>query len=161
MTSTGEALVGLAMVTGVVGVLVPVIPGLLLIWGAGLVWTVGDGGGPARWTVFAVLTALLAVGTVAKYVLPARSAAARGAPALTLVAGAAGAIAGFFLIPVVGVLVGGVAGIYLAELARLRDGRQAAVSTRAALVAIGIGVLVELAAGVLMVGAWAIGVLAT
>ena len=149
------------MVAGLVGVLLPVLPGLLLIWGAGLVWAVGDGGGPVRWTVFGVLTALLVVGTVAKYVLPARSAAARGAPATTLLAGAAGAILGFFVIPVVGLLVGGVAGIYLAELARLHDRRRAAVSTRAALVAIGIGVLIELAAGTLMVGAWLLGLLAT
>jgi uncharacterized protein YqgC (DUF456 family) len=65
------------------------------------------------------------------------------------------------VIPVVGVVVGGVAGIYVAELARLRDGGRAWTSTRAALVAIGIGVLIELTAGVLMIGVWALGVLAT
>ena len=68
---------------------------------------------------------------------------------------------GFFVIPVVGVLVGGVLGIYLAEYARLRDGGQAWVSTRAALVAIGVGMLVELTAGVLMFGVWLLGLLAT
>jgi uncharacterized protein YqgC (DUF456 family) len=160
VTGAGELLVGALMVVGLVGVLLPVVPGLLLIWAAGLWWTIGDGGG-ARWSVFGVLTALLAVGTVAKYVLPARSAAARGAPATTLVAGALGAVVGFFVIPVVGVVVGGVAGIYVAELARLRDGGRAWTSTRAALVAIGIGVLIELTAGVLMIGVWALGVLAT
>ena len=161
MTGGEELLVGALMVAGLVGVLLPVLPGLLLIWGAGLWWTIADGGGPARWTVFGVLTVLLLVGTVAKYVLPARSAAARGAPATTLVAGALGAIVGFFVIPVVGLLVGGVAGIYLAELVRLQDGRRAWTSTRAALVAVGIGVLIELTAGVLMIAAWAAGVLAT
>jgi len=161
VTDAQQLLVGLAMALGLVGILVPVVPGLLLIWAAGLWWTVADGGGPARWTVFGVLTTLLVVGTVAKYVLPARSAAARGAPAATLVAGALGAVVGFFVIPVVGVLVGGIAGIYLAELARLRDGGRAWVSTKAALVAIGVGVLIELAAGVLMIGVWLLGLLAT
>jgi uncharacterized protein YqgC (DUF456 family) len=154
-------LVALVMAVGLVGVLVPMLPGLALIWGAGLVWTIADGGGAGRWTVFGVMTALLVIGTVAKYVLPARSAAAAGAPPLTLVIGALAAIVGFFVIPVVGLLVGGVLGIYLAELARLGDPSRAFLSTRAALVAVGIGVLVELAAGLAMVLTWVVGVLAT
>jgi uncharacterized protein YqgC (DUF456 family) len=114
-----------------------------------------------RWSVLGVLTALLIVGSVAKYLLPARSAAARGAPLTSLVAGAAGAVVGFFVIPVVGAPVGGVAGIYLAEYLRLQHGGRAWVSTRAALVALGIGLLVELTAGVLMIGVWLLGLLAT
>ena len=161
MSESEQLLVGLAMVAGLVGLFVPVIPGLLLVWAAGLWWTIADGGGAVRWTVLGILTALLVLGTVAKYVLPARSAAARGAPPSTLVAGAAGAVAGFFVIPVVGVVVGGVAGIYLAEYARLRDGGRAWVSTRAALVALGVGLLIELTAAVLMIGTWLLGVWAT
>jgi uncharacterized protein YqgC (DUF456 family) len=161
MSGDAQTLVGVVMVLGIVGILLPVLPGLLLIWAAGLWWTIADGGGATRWTVLAVLTALLVAGTVAKYVLPARSAAARGAPVSTLVVGALCAIVGFFVIPVIGLLVGGVLGIYLAEYARLRDGRRAWTSTRAALVAIGIGVLIELTAGVLMFGTWLLGVWAT
>lgn len=161
MSDAEQLLVGLVMVGGLVGVLVPVIPGLLLIWAAGLWWTIADGGGATRWTFLGLLTALLVVGTVAKYLLPARSAAARGAPASTLVVGALCAVVGFFVIPVVGVLVGGVLGIYLAEYRRLRDGGRAWTSTRAALIAIGVGLLIELTAGVLMVGAWLLGLLAT
>jgi uncharacterized protein YqgC (DUF456 family) len=156
-----ELLVGVVMVAGIIGILLPVLPGLLLIWAAGLWWTIADGGGATRWTVFAVLCVLLVVGTVTKYVLPARSAGARGAPVSTLVIGALGAIVGFFVIPVVGVVVGGVLGIYLAEYVRLRDPGRAWTSTRAALVAIGIGLLVELTAGVLMFGVWLVGVWVT
>jgi uncharacterized protein YqgC (DUF456 family) len=156
-----QLLVGLAMAAGVVGVLLPVIPGLLLIWAAGLWWTIADGGGAVRWTVLGVLTALLLLGSVTKYLLPARSAAARGAPVTSLVAGAAGAVVGFFVIPVVGAPVGGVAGIYLAEYLRVRHGGRAWVSTRAALVAIGIGLLVELTAAVLMLGVWLLGLWVT
>lgn len=158
MTESEELLVGLVMVAGLVGIVLPVLPGLLMMWAAGLWWTIADGGGVTRWVVLGVLTVLLALGTVAKYVLPARSAAARGAPVSTLVVGALAAVVGFFVIPVVGLLVGGVAGIYLAEYTRLRDGGRAWASTRAALVAIGIGVLIELTAGVLMFATWLLGV---
>ncbi len=161
MTTGGQWLVAVVMAVGLAGVLIPVLPGLLLVWAAGLVWTVADGGGAVRWTVFGALTVLLVGATVAKYALPARMAAARGAPMTTLLIGAAGAVVGFFVIPVVGALIGAVAGIYLAEYGRLQDGRAALAATRAALVAIGIGVLIELAAGVIMVLTWLGGVLAT
>ena len=161
MSGDAQVLVGVVMVAGIVGIVLPVLPGLLLIWAAGLWWTIADGGGPTRWTVLAVMTGLLAVGTIAKYVLPARSAAARGAPLGTLVIGAVCAVIGFFVIPIVGVIVGGVLGIYLAEYARLREPGRAWDSTRAALVAIGIGLLIELTAGVLMFGVWLLGVWVT
>lgn len=158
MGNDAQFAVGVVMLVGLVGVLLPIVPGLLLIWLAGLWWTLADGGGPIRWTVLGVLTVLLVLGTVVKYVLPARSASARGAPVSTLAAGAVGAVVGFFVIPVVGLLIGGLAGLYLAEYARLREPGPAWLSTRSALIAIGIGVLVELATGVVMVATWLIGV---
>ena len=77
MSTTGQLLVGLAMLVGVVGVVVPVLPGLLLSWAAGLIWVWQDGGGPARVLVGVVLTGLLVAGTGAKYLLPARTASGR------------------------------------------------------------------------------------
>jgi uncharacterized protein YqgC (DUF456 family) len=160
--STGaELIVLLVMLVGVVGVLVPFLPGLLLVWAAGVAWVWFDGHGPAHLVVGVVLTGLLTVGIVAKYVLPARSASGVGAPTSTLLVGAAGAVVGFFVIPVVGLVVGGVAAVYLAELARLQDFGLAWRSTWAVLRGIGIGMLVELTAALLMVGVWALGVLVT
>ena len=156
-----ELLVGLVMLVGVVGTVVPLLPGLLLVWAAGLVWVVADGGGFVRWGTLAVLTVLLAVGMVAKYVLPGRRAAADGAPVSTLAIGVVGMVVGFFVIPVVGLLVGGLLGVFLAELVRLRTASAAWASTRGVLVAVGIGALVEIACGLLMIAVWLVGVVAT
>lgn len=153
MSAAGEFLVMLVMLLGLVGVLVPVLPGLLLVWGAGVGWAWADGGG-GRWAVAALLTLLLVVGTVAKYALPARAASGAGAPRRTLLLGALGAVVGFFALPGLGLLVGGVGAVYLAELARLGGAAPAWQSTRAVLVAVGVGVLVELVTGVLMVVIW-------
>lgn len=151
-------LIGLVMAIGLVGVVVPVIPGLLLVAAAGLGWAIlADGAGP--WIVFGVMAAVLAVGTVAKYVLPSRTLRQAGAPASTLVLGAVGGIVGFFVIPVIGLLVGAVAGIYLGEARRLSDSRAAGRSTLATLKAIGIGLLIELLAGVLAVAIWFVSVI--
>jgi uncharacterized protein YqgC (DUF456 family) len=158
VSAAGELLVLLVMLVGLVGVLVPVLPGLLLVWAAGLTWAWLDGGG-ARWAVAAALTVLLLVGTAAKYALPARRATTEGAPRRTLVLGAVGAVVGFFVVPVVGVVVGGVGAVYLAEAQRLGDAAAAWRSTRAVLVGVGIGILVELATGVVMVAVWGLSVL--
>lgn len=160
MSATGELVVLLVMLVGVAGVVVPVLPGLVLIWGAGVAWAWADGGG-ARWAVAAAMTLLLVVGTVAKYALPARSASGAGAPRRTLALGALGAVLGLFLIPVVGIVVGGVGAVYLAETQRLGSSSAAWQSTRAVLLAVGIGMLVELVTAVLMVGVWVPAVLAT
>jgi uncharacterized protein YqgC (DUF456 family) len=157
----GELLVALVMLVGIAGVVIPVLPGLVLVWAAGVGWVWLDGGGPGRIAVGVVLTALLAVGTVLKYALPARSATAAGAPRSTLLLGVVGAVVGFVVIPVVGVVVGGVGGVFLAEMVRLQDAGLAWRSTRAVLRGVGIGLLVELTTAVLMFGAWLVAVLLT
>jgi hypothetical protein len=107
------------------------------------------------------MAVLLAVGMTAKYVLPARSAAARGAPFVTLVGRRGRRGDRLLRDPDRRPVVGFVLGIYLAELARLRAAGRAWDSTRAALVAIGIGMLIELTAGLLMFAVWLTGVWVT
>lgn len=160
MSVTGELLVLLVMLVGLAGIVVPVLPGLLLVWAAGVGWAWADGGG-WRWAVAALLTLLLVVGTVTKFALPARSASGAGAPRRTLALGLLGAVVGFFVIPVVGLLVGGVGAVYLAELQRLGGSEPAWRSTRAVLVGVGVGILVELVTGVVMVAVWVVAAVAS
>lgn len=161
LPAAAELLLLVVMLVGLVGVLLPVLPGLLLIGLAGLGWASLDGGGIARWTVFATMVVVLLAGTVTKYVLPARGARSSGAPSSTVLLGAVGAVVGFFVIPVVGLVIGGVGAIFLAELNRLGDAASAWRSTRAVLVGVGLGVLIELTAGLLAILVWVAGVLAT
>lgn len=161
MGTDATLLIALVMAIGVVGVFVPLLPGLALVLAAGLVWVLGDGGGVARWAVFVVMAALFVAGAVAKWVLPARSVRAAGAPRSTLLAGGVGALVGFFVIPVVGLVAGGVGAIYLAEHRRLSNGGLAWRSTRATLLAVGLGMLLEFAAALAMVCTWALGAAVT
>lgn len=158
MGANGELLVGLVMLIGVAGVFVPVIPGLLLITAAALVWAWVEASA-ASWVVFGLVAAICLAGTAAKYVLPGRSLREAGAPASTMVAGAAGAVVGFFVIPVLGVLVGAVIGVWLAELARLGDRGVAWRSTWATIKAVGVGMVLELVAAIVAIITWVVGVL--
>jgi uncharacterized protein len=153
-----EVLVGLVILVGLVGIVVPILPGTVLILGAVLVWTVSEGSGTA-WTVFAVVTTLLVLGAAVKYVVPGRGLRASGVPNRTLLLGGALGIAGFFVVPVVGLFLGFVLGVYLAETRRV--GRNLAwPSTVAALKAVGLSILIELAAALLATGVWLAAVLA-
>ncbi len=157
----GTVLVGLAMLVGLVGVVVPLLPGTLLVLAAGIAWAVlVVDGGTGRWVVVGVMTALLVAGLVLKYVLPGRRLAGQ-LPRTTLLLGGLGAVVGVVVLPPFGLLIGGVLGTYLAEVRRVGGGAQARQSTVQVLKAVGLGVLAELTAGVLMVGTWLVGVLAT
>ena len=151
-------LVGVVMVVGLLGVIVPLLPGTALILAAGIAWAVVVvEEGTTRWLVVGVMTALLVAGLVLKYALPGRRLAGR-LPRRTLMSGAVGAVLGLFLLPPLGLLLGGVLGVYLAESSSGRDSGQAWRSTLQVLKAVGLGVLAELTAGVLMVGTWLVGV---
>lgn len=158
MDTAGLLLVALVMGVGVIGVLVPLLPGLLLIAGAALVWALAEQEAYS-WVVFGAIMVVLAIGTAAKYVLPARTLTQAGAPRSTLVVGAVAAVVGFFVIPVLGLPIGGIGGVYVAELRRLGDSAAARRSTWLTIKAIGFGVLIELVAGLVAVGIWAIAVL--
>lgn len=157
--SVTEVLVALAVAAGLVGILVPVLPGSALILGAVLAWALEIGTGTG-WAVFAVVTVLLTVGGVVKYVVPGHRLQDAGIPASTQWSGALLGVIGFFVIPVVGLVIGFVLGVYAAEHRRL--GSTAAwPSTKAALRAVGLSILIELASGVLAAATWAAGVLVT
>lgn len=157
--SATEILVALAIAVGIVGVVVPVLPGTVLVLAAVLVWAL-DIGTTTAWAVFAVAATLLVAGSVVKYLVPGRRLKASGVPNRTLLAGALLGFVGFFVVPVVGVLIGFVLGIYLAERARV-GGAAAWPSTRHALRAVGVSILIELVAACLAAVVWALGVVVT
>lgn len=154
-----EVLVAVAVVLGVVGTVLPVLPGSLTVGIAVLVWAAYVGTSTA-WIVFSVAAVLLVTGQVLMYVVPGRRLREAGVPGRTLLVGALLGVVGFFVVPVIGLFLGFVLGVYAAEL--LRVGREAAgPSTRHALRAAGLSVLIELAACLLAATTWVTGVVLT
>ncbi len=154
-----DVVAGAVIVVGLVGIVVPLLPGTLLVAVAVVGWAavVGETTG---WGLAAAALGVLALGTVVKYAVPHRRLRASGVPTRTLAAGGLLGLVGFFVIPVVGLPVGFVAGIYFSELQRL--GKQAAwPATVAALKAVGLSMLIELAAALMATALWVTGALAT
>jgi uncharacterized protein len=102
-----------------------------------------------------VATALALAAQVVKYLVPGRRLQRAGVPSRSLLLGGLLGVVGFFVVPVLGLLLGFVLGIYLAERARLGAHDTAWTSTRHALTAVGLSVLLELAAALVIAIGWA------
>ena len=157
MSYGGVILVAVAIAVGLVGILVPLLPGTLLVWAAIAVWSFVEAT-TAAWVVLGVATALLGAGVLIKYLWPARRMKAADIGGRTMAAGAVLGIIGFFAIPVAGLLVGFVLGVFLAELAQRRDRRRAWASTVHAVKGVALSVGVEFMAALLATAAWVVGV---
>jgi uncharacterized protein len=156
----GVVLIGAAIIVGLVGIVVFVVPGLLIVWAAVAVWALAERT-PLAWGVLALATLLALAGTVVKYLLPGQRLRDAGVPGRSIVFGAVLGVIGFFVIPVVGLFIGFIVGIYLAERIRLGANGGAWPSTGNALKAVGLSILIELFAGLLIAAAWGLAVAAS
>lgn len=154
-----DVLVALAIAVGLVGILVPLLPGSLLVAVAIVVWAV-ELGEPGGWVVLGIALALIGTGAVVKYLVPGRRLQRSGVPNRTLLLGAVAGIVGFFVVPVIGLPLGFVAGVYGAEWHRLSRA-EAWPATVHALKAIGLGILIELCFTTLAALTWAVGAVVT
>ncbi|MDT0201359.1 DUF456 domain-containing protein [Nocardioides sp. AE5] len=152
-----DLLVALVIAVGLVGIVLPILPGTLLILGALLGWALHADQG-AGWAVFAIAAALLAIGTVVKYLIPGRSMKRSGVPSSTLLLGGVLGVVGFFVIPIIGLPLGFVLGVWLAEVRRV--GEQAARTTTVnALKAVGVSIVIEFAFALAATLVWIVGVI--
>jgi uncharacterized protein YqgC (DUF456 family) len=146
-------LVGLVMLLGVGGVLVPGVPGSWLVWSAVLWWALKDSQ-PVAWGVLVAGTVALLLSQVVRWALPPRRLRTSGATPRMAVYAGVGAVVGFFLIPVLGAIPGFMGGIYLCERLRLGRHGEAMAALRTAMRSGGSSVLAELFTCLLIVGAW-------
>ncbi|MFC7534676.1 DUF456 domain-containing protein [Actinoplanes sp. GCM10030250] len=152
-------LAGLLIATGVIGVMLPVLPGLLLAWSGVLLWTLlGDGSAGVRWGVLAAATVIAGAGLVIKFLWPGKRLKNTGVPTSALMAGGVLGLIGFFVVPVIGLVLGFLLGVWLVELNRVGQQR-AWPSTRAAFAAVGLSLLVEFAAALAIAVVWVFGLI--
>ncbi len=156
MNTLGTVLVALAIAIGLVGILVPVLPGGLLVFLAIAVWAVAVHTATA-WVVLGVAAALFLAGEVVKYLWPMRRMRRAEVAARSLVVGAILGIIGFFVIPVLGLALGFVLGVYLCEYSALRDPTRAWTSTKHAIKGVALAMGVEFTAALMAAGVWVTG----
>ncbi|CAA0124629.1 Uncharacterised protein [Mycolicibacterium vanbaalenii] len=160
MSTGGLVLVALAIAVGLAGIILPVLPGAFLVIAAIGVWAFVEGGVVA-WVTFGIAAAVFAAAEVIKYTWPVKRMRRAEVRTSVLVVGAIAGFVGFFVIPVIGLLIGFVAGVFAAELAIRRDLVRAWASTVHAVKGVALSIGVELAGALLATVAWVVGVFLT
>ena len=146
------------LLVGLVGLVIPVFPGLTVMWIATLVYAILQQISEAMtvwdWILFSLITILMAVGTIIDNIIIARHVRDKEVPWISIIFGfLAGLIGSLFLTPIIGIVASPV-GLFLAELYRLKDRKIAFESTRAWMTGWGWSFVARFVIGVFMVIFW-------
>lgn len=155
-----DLIIAIVIVIGIFGSIIQIIPGVLIVLGAILVWAILTGG-VAAWWIFALSALVVVAGMVLKYVIAGRHLQKSSVSNVSVVIGLIIGIIGFFLIPVLGLPLGFIAGVFVCEYVRERNPQLAWKSTIVALKATGITILVELGAALIATALWIVGLVIT
>lgn len=159
MSTAGIVLVAVGIAVGLVGILVPLLPGSLLVFAAIAVWAFVERTTVA-WVTLGVVVVIFIATLLVKYLWPARRMRDADVGKGSLFAGAVLGVIGFFIVPVLGLVLGFILGVYLAELAGRHNQRLAWASTVHAIKGVALSVGVELTGALLSTVVWAAAVLA-
>ena len=149
-----------ALLIGLLGLIVPVFPGLVIMWLGALVYALIQGAAGNMtgwdWFLFGLITVLMIVGSVADNLIIAYKMRDKYIPWSSILwAFAGGIVASIFLTPIGGLIAAPVV-LYLAEMNRLKDRDAALASTKAYMIGWGWAFGVRFIIGLMIIGSWAL-----
>ena len=124
------ALTAAVIMLGILGTIIPLLPGLMLVWFAALGWGLFTGFGFGGFVAMGLITALFVAGIYLSIRIPQKSAAAQGLSLWGTIFGLVLAIGVGIVLPVVGIPIGFVLGVWIV---RVFDTGDAAEAFRSAL----------------------------
>lgn len=113
------------MLLGLIGIVLPIVPGTVLIFLAALVYALLEGFQAVGWPTLVVLGLLTIVATTADIWASSIGAKMGGASGWSVVVGFVGGLVGFVLFTLPGAIIGAFLGVLLTEIARVGDLRKA------------------------------------
>ena len=146
------------LLIGLLGLLVPIFPGLTIMWLATLVYALLQSAAQRMtfwdWVIFAFVTLMMIVGNIVDNLIIARKMRDKFIPWSSIIlAFTASIVASLFLTPLVGLAVAPVA-LFLIEYRRLGDRTAAVDSTKAYMIGWGWSFAARFGIGILMLGSW-------
>jgi len=142
------------MAVGLFGLIVPIFPGITVIWLAALGYGVITGFSTLGWVLFAVITVLLIVGVTIDNVLMGAKARKEGAAWSSLALGWLAGILGTILLPPLGGIIAAPLMVLLLEYLRQRDFKKALASLRGLAIGWGASFVARFFIGLAMIGIW-------
>ena len=144
------------MLVGLVLLVVPIFPGITVIWVAALLYGIVTGFDTLGIVIIVLITLGMIAGISADNLLMGAGARRGGASWLTIIVALIAGIAGTVLFPPIGGLIAIPIAIFLIELLRNREWRSAWRATRGVALGWGLSFLVRFGIGLVMISAWLI-----
>ncbi len=146
------------MIVGLLGLIVPIFPGLTVMWLATLLYALVQGAAGHMtgwdWFLFGLITLLMIVGNIVDNVIIARKMRDKYVPwSSILLAFGASIVVSLFLTPLAG-LVAAPLGLFLAEVSRLKNRDAAIESTKAYMIGWGWAFAARFIIGLTIIGFW-------
>lgn len=149
-------LIGLIMLVGLVGMVVPVYPGVVIIWAAALIHGLVTGFATLEIWLLSLLTFLMVAGTLVDNLLMGGKARQAGASWWSIAGALLAGLIGTFLFPPAGGVIAAPLILFLLEYLRLHSSDQAWLVTRGLLTGWGLSFLARFAIGSAMIAIWVI-----
>jgi uncharacterized protein YqgC (DUF456 family) len=142
------------MLVGLFGLIIPIFPGIIVIWLAVLAYGLVTGFNTLGWILFALITILLFVGMTIDNILMNARAHKEGAAWSSLILGMLGGILGTIFLPPLGGIITAPLVVLLVEFYRQRDFNKALRTLRGLLIGWGMSFIARFFIGVVMIGLW-------
>ncbi|NJN80327.1 MAG: DUF456 domain-containing protein [Anaerolineales bacterium] len=153
-----EVVVLTALVFGLLGLLIPIFPGLTVMWIATLIYAIVQASvgemTTMDWVLFTLITILMIGGNIVDNIIIAKHVRDKDVPWSSILwAFAAGIVVSLFFTPIIGMIASPV-GLYLAEWRRLKDKSVAFANTKAWMTGWGWSLAARFGLGFVMIVLW-------
>lgn len=147
-------IVGLVMLLGLLGAIIPGLPDIVLIWGAALGYGLVAGWGEYGIWLFGLITLIGLAGLFAEVWVSGTGAKIGGASIRAIFSGFALGLVAFFVSGPVGGVIGLLLGTFLSEYVRLQDANKAAQAMFGMGLGCGASLGIKLLLGMGMIAVW-------
>jgi uncharacterized protein YqgC (DUF456 family) len=146
----------LIMAVGLVGMVLPIYPGVVIIWAAALIHGLVTGFATLEVWVMVIITLLMVAGTLVDNLLMGGKARQAGASWISIGGALLGGLIGTFAFPPLGGIIAAPTMLFLLEYARIRDSAEAWEITKGLLTGWGLSFLARFLIGLAMIVIWAV-----
>lgn len=144
----------LILLVGLFGLIVPIFPGLVIMWLATLVYGIVTGFRTLGIVLFIIITLLMIAGSIADNLMMGAGARKGGASWLAVGVAILAGVVGTIIWPPIGGLIAAPLGIFLLELVRYREFKKAWSAFLGLATGWGLSFFVRFGIGVMMILLW-------
>ena len=144
------------IIVGMIGTIIPAIPGTLIVWASVLLYALGDGFTELGWGAFALITLIALVTGTADFWLPLLGAKSTGASRKAMILGPVGALLGAIIGTLIvigtlpGALIGYALGLFLGQYWETPDWQKATKATLGGLAGYGLSAIIQFGGGLII-----------